>query len=120
VGRKGACSGKVPAYVQQVVRGEDGNAVHQSRLGGIAGGNHQRPSGLAGGQGNGEYAGDGANLSGEGEFTGELVSGASLARYLTGCRQDAESDGKIESPTLFWKVGRGQIDCDATGREFEA
>ena len=55
----------------------------------------------------------------ESEFAGEFVTVEPVCRDLAGGGEDAERDRQVEAAGFLRQVGRGEVDGDAAGREFE-
>jgi len=75
---------------------------------------------LAGGDGDGEHAGDGAKGAVEAELTDEeeVVEVTELEGSIGA--EDADGHGKVEAGALFLDVGGGEVDGDVSGGEVEA
>ena len=98
----------------------DGQAVGQSGLGGVFGGDEElADASLLCRHGHGQYAADAPQGTGEGQLADEGgVRGQ--GRQVAVCRQNTDEDGQVVDRARFFLPGGGQIDRDTADGKFGA
>jgi hypothetical protein len=108
------------ADLEEGVDGIDVDAIDDGGFAGIGFGDDEVfDAALAGGYGDGEHAGDGAEGAVEAEFTDEeeVVEVAELECSVG--TEDADGHGEVEAGAFFLDVGGGEVDGDVGGGEVE-
>ena len=111
---------KVGANLEQGSCGVNRRFSDQRRLRSILLRQHKAAARAGGAISHGERAADGAQFSGQRQFSRPFIK-AELVRWnLAGCRQYAQCNRQIEAAAFLGQVSRGKIDCDAPGRKLKA
>ena len=107
------------AHGEKTARRMDHGVFHERRFLGAARGKRERPCVAMRLERHGERAANRAQVAGERELAGELVSRCRRHRKLSRGDENAERDGQIEASRFLGQIGRRQVDGDFARRKFE-
>jgi len=119
-GRDRFLPGQMRAHLEQMHGRNDFDTLDQRRLGGVVSGQDQLALVIARLNRNRQHAIDRPQFPAERKLADAFELQKLGARNLTGSRQNAERDRKIEAPAFLRQIGRRQIDRDALSRKLES
>ena len=116
---QGAAGRQLLAHFQQVPRPQHFRSIGQSRFSSVVFRGQQGASGVTAGQRRRQYPAHPAQFTTERQFTKEFILIQPGAVDLPGGGQDAQRNRQIETSAFLGQIRRGQVDGDATDREFK-
>src|SRR4051812_23318599 len=108
------------ADIEKGRRAEHARVSNQRGFGRVGIRQHERSTAAGGAVSHRQGAAYRSQLACERELPRELVLIEVIARYLARRGEDAERNGQVKAPAFLRKIGRGQIDGDASRWKFKA